>query len=98
MSIIATDNGSPSMSATQSFTITVLRPAQPAFQQTGLSNGQFNFQIGGDAGPDYTIQASTNLVNWASLLTTNSPALPFFWSDSDSTNFSQRFYRVLLGP
>lgn len=31
-------------------------------------------------------------------VTTNSPALPFNWADTGSTNFKQRFYRIQLGP
>ena len=98
MSIIATDNGSPTMSATQSFTITVLRPVQPTLTQPSTSGGLFSLTVNGDSGPDYTLQASTNLVNWTPLLTTNSPALPFNWTDPDTANFNQRYFRVLLGP
>ncbi len=98
MSIIATDNGSPAMSATQSFTITVLRPVQPTLTQPSTSGGLFSLTVNGDPGPDYTLQASTNLVNWTPLLTTNSPALPFHWTDPDTANFNQRYFRVLLGP
>jgi hypothetical protein len=98
MSIIATDNGAPTMSATQSFTLTVLRPVQPTLTQPSTSGGLFSLTVNGDTGPDYTIQASTNLVNWTPLLTTNSPALPFHWTDPNTANFNQRYFRVLLGP
>ena len=54
--------------------------------------------ITGDYGPDYAIEASTNLLDWATLFTTNSPALPFDWLDADTNSFPQRFYRVRLGP
>ena len=33
-----------------------------------------------------------------SVLTTNSPALPFLFADPAAPNYRQRFYRVLLGP
>ncbi len=98
MSIIATDNGSPALSATQNFTLTVLRPVEPSLQSVSLSGSALQFQIAGDAGPDYTVQASTNLVNWTPLLITNPPVLPFSWSDPNTTNYPLRFYRVLLGP
>ena len=98
MSLVVTDNGTPNLSATQSFNIFVTRPAQPNIQSTSLAGGTFQFQIYGDAGPDYTIQASTNLVNWSPLFTTNSPALPFNWSDPNAANFNQRYFRILLGP
>ena len=42
--------------------------------------------------------ASTNLSNWTTLLTTNSPPVPFNWTDTNAGSFLKRFYRVLLGP
>jgi hypothetical protein len=98
MSIIATDNGSPALSATQSFTVTVLRPAQPNLQSVSLGGSAIQFQVTGDAGPDYLIQASTNLVTWSAVTNLTSPPLPFTWTDPNAANFNQRFYRVLLGP
>ena len=53
------------------------------------------FELNGQAGFNYTVQASTNLVNWetiAVLINTNG-AVRFF--DQSSTNFSQRFYRAV---
>ncbi|HWY32246.1 MAG TPA: LamG-like jellyroll fold domain-containing protein, partial [Candidatus Acidoferrum sp.] len=96
------DNGTPAMSATQSFSVTVLRPAQPATGVPQFSGGQLSLQVNGDAGPDYSIYATTNpavgLANWTWLLTTNPAVLPFQFVDSATTNYGQRFYRVLLGP
>ena len=64
----------------------------------GLSNGLVTLSVVGAAGPDYSMQASTNLTGWATLFTTNSPALPFTWKDTNTANFPGRFYRALLGP
>ena len=97
MSVIVTNNGSPTMSATQSFTVFVTRPITPTLQPS-VTGSTFQLHITGDAGPDYTLLASTNLVNWTPLFTTNSPALPFNWSDPSTTSFNQRYFRVLLGP
>ena len=98
MSFIVTDNGTPTMSATQSFTVFVTRPITPTLQSASVTGGAFNMLVTGDTGPDYTIQASTNLANWSPLFTTNSPALPFNWSDPSAAIFNQRYFRVLLGP
>lgn len=98
MKIVVTDNGSPIMSATQAFSVLVNLPASPTVQSAGVSNGLFSFLVSGDAGPDYVIQASTNLVNWMNVTNAASPALPFNWSDTNTFNFNQRFYRILLGP
>jgi hypothetical protein len=102
ISVRVSDNGTPSMSATQTFTVAVLQPALPSVSQPFFSTGGFQMQIGGDTGPDYSVYATTNLAlnfaNWNWLLTSNSPALPFQFQDRMATNYSQRFYRVLIGP
>ncbi len=98
VSIIATDNGLPVMSATQTFSIGVLRPAQPIFGPLSGSSFPPVLSIGGDFGPDYTVEASTNLIEWLGVYTTNSPVLPFSWTDPDAASFGRRFYRVSLGP
>jgi len=57
--------------------------------------------VSGDRGPDYCIQAATDLADpaaWVTLFTTNSPALPFAWWDLAATNAPTRFYRILLQP
>ena len=98
LNIQVADNGTPSMSATQSFYVLVNRPAQPGLSSAAISNGQFRLLISGDAGPDYIVQGSTNLLDWVPLWATSSPALPFQFTDPAATNYRQRFYRVLLGP
>jgi hypothetical protein len=92
------DSGQPSLASTQSFSVSVNPLNRPVLSGPEFTNGQFGITITGDFGPDYTLQASTNLTSWATLFTSISPALPFNWTDSSSTNFSRRFYRVLLGP
>ena len=98
LNVRVTDSGLPSMSATQSFFVTVNRPSQPQLTAALMTNSQFRLLISGDAGPDYSVLGSTNLVDWLTLLSTNSPALPFQFIDPSATNYRQRFYRVLLGP
>ena len=95
--IVVTTNG-PLLSATQSFRVTVITPAQPVLSEPRFTEGQFQLRVSGDAGPDYTLLGSTNLLDWAELFTTNSPALPFDWLDSDTNALPLRFYRVRLGP
>jgi hypothetical protein len=93
-----TDNGVGNLAATQSFNVAVNPLNRPLMSGVQLTNGQFRMTITGDFGPDYTLQASTNLTSWVTLFTSNSPALPFHWTDSSSTNVPLRFYRLLLGP
>jgi hypothetical protein len=98
VAVVVSDSGMPIMSATQSFTVTVIQPASPTINAASINGGYFGFWINGNTGPDYTILMSTNLVSWLSLATSNSPTLPYFWVDPNSATFPYRFYRVLLGP
>jgi len=61
-----------------------------------LSNGVWRMLVNGDAVP-FTIQTSTNLVDWSLLLSTNPPALPFWFTDPVSAGDPRRFYRVGMG-
>ncbi len=70
----------------------------PSFSVMQLTNGRPNFIVAGSSGFAYTLQASTNLVSWTNLFTTNPPTLPFSWTDATATNFSRRFYRVVFSP
>ena len=98
VAVVVSDNGSPILTATQSFKVTVTRPVTPALNAVSLSNGRFGFWINGDTGPDYTILASTDLASWIPVFTTNSPPLPCFWADPNSAAYPLRFYRTVLGP
>jgi glucosylceramidase len=97
VAVVVSDNGIPTMSATQSFFVTVTRPALPSLVPAA-TNGSFGFWITGDTGPDYTVQVSTNLSSWSSISTTNSPALPWYWIDTNAHSSPWRFYRAFLGP
>jgi hypothetical protein len=98
LNVIVSDNGSVSLRATQSFAVTVNRPIQPGLSNASVASGKFGITISGDTGPDYTVQASSNLLNWSPILTTNPQTTPFLFLDPAATNYNQRFYRVLLGP
>ena len=101
-SITATDNGSPALSATQYPLVTVLTPAEPQILSPALSGGLFTFDVGGDTGPDYYIDSTTNpgpTAVWLPLFTNNAPAsLPFNWTDLVNSNTSREFFRIRLGP
>ena len=98
VAVVVSDNGVPIMSATQSFAVTVTPPAVPLLAAAAATNKLFGFWINGDTGPDYTIQVSTNLTAWNSVFTSNSPAMPFFWADTNSFSSPLLFYRVQLSP
>lgn len=92
------DNGTPSLSATQSFIVFIGSVAAPALSQPTWSANAFSMTVAGDVGLDCTIQSSTNLTTWTDLFATNPVTMPFTWTDTVNTNYSSRFYRVLLGP
>ncbi len=69
---------------------TLSSPAKP-------SATQFRFQVSGVAGQNYTIQVSTNLINWNSIAFTNAPTATFTVVLSQATN-GPGFYRVMVGP
>jgi hypothetical protein len=98
VAVVVSDNGTPALSATQSFTATVIQPSAPVLDGGAVTNGNFGFRINGDSGPDYTILASTNLISWAPLFTNNSPVLPYYWVDTNSAAYPVRFYQTVLGP
>jgi hypothetical protein len=96
--VSVSDNGAPSLSATQTFQVVVRPLNAPTLTGSTFANGQATLHISGDTGPDYFVQASTNLTDWATILATNQPALPLTWTDPNTSAFLRRFYRVRLGP
>jgi hypothetical protein len=91
------DNGTPSLSATQSFSVFVNSLSAPGISNVSVAGGQFSFNVSGQSGPDYAIETSTNLKQWSNVFITNSPVLPFNWTDAANSS-PLRFYRVKLGP
>lgn len=98
ISVIAANHANPALTATQSFSVTVNPVVLPAIVSATVSNGAFSCQLTGAAGPDYQIQASSNLLDWSPVFTTNSPALPFFWQTGLPSNSAAQFFRLLLEP
>jgi glucuronoarabinoxylan endo-1,4-beta-xylanase len=92
------NNGTPALSATNTFNIIVNPITQPVIAATAVSGKIFNFMVNGAQGPDYTILTSTNLTTWQSLFTTNSPVLPWSFSYTNSAGSPEMFFRVELGP
>ncbi len=91
------DNGSPSLSATQSFYVAVNPLSAPAVGAVSTVGGHIVFSISGQGGPDYAVETSSNLTQWSTAFITNSPALPFTWTDTNS-GMPQQFYRIKTGP
>jgi len=100
VAVVVTDSGNPPLSATNTFSVLVNAAAQPTIGAPTLADGQFSVSITGQVGPDYALQATTNLdnVHWVTIATTNSPPSPFTLVDPNAGSGGTRFYRVVVGP
>jgi pectin methylesterase-like acyl-CoA thioesterase len=99
--VSVTDNGIPNLSATNSFTISVNALTQPTVDSSAYAAGQFSATINGQIGPDYALQATTNLDGgtWTTVATTNSPAsMPVILTDPNAGSQPVQFYRTVTGP
>ena len=96
--VVVTDNGTPNLSATQSFNVTVNPLTQPQIGSVSQTGNRFSFLVSGQVGPDYAVLVSSNLLNWDIQFITNSPAMPFRWTNQDTSARSAQFYRVQAGP
>jgi hypothetical protein len=92
--------GATNRMVSYSYTIPAPTVSNPPTLLTEMSStkGGFQFAINGVTGLNYTVQASTNLASWTNVYTTNLSVTPSLWSDRNSSNYQQRFYRVWLGP
>ena len=70
----------------------------PTITAIAHHGGQMTLTVSGPTGPNYSLLTSTDLVNWQTLLTTNSPPMPVTLSDTNPETGPSRFYRVQLGP
>jgi len=101
VSVVVTDNGTPNLSATNHFTVTVNALTSPTAGSPSYAGGQFSVSVGGQVGPDYYLQANTNLSGgaWTTVATTNSPATtPIILTDPNAGSQLLQFYRIVTGP
>lgn len=100
VSVKVTDDGEPSLSATQSFVVTVLEVSQaPSLRPAEFgADGRFRLLLTAfesEAGIEYVIEASTNLWDWVARAT-NTVGLLETWAfeDLEATHSPQCFYRA----
>ena len=96
LAIRVTDNGSPNLSGTNTFTVTINPLAPVLLTPLSYANGQFRLSVTGSLGPDYVLQGAPTLTNFADLATNTPVAMPFNFTNA--TALSNRFYRVRLAP
>ncbi len=90
------DSGTPTLSATNNFIITVNPASQPVLRSITLGS-QVSLSATGLLGPDYSLLVSSNLINWQIFFTTNPATMPVTFTDTNK-NSAARFYRLQLGP
>ena len=61
----------------------------------GTVGAQFRVAVGAVGGQQVIVQASTNLVDWAPILTNTAGIGPCYFNDPDMMNFTKRFYRAV---
>jgi hypothetical protein len=98
ISIIATDNGTPSLSATQSFSVTVFLP--PQLQNLSLNGTQFTFSWPSLTTQTYQVEYSTNLItsNWAPLGAPVSGTGTLLSFTNTPATSSPHFFRLRILP
>lgn len=96
VTVTASQSGNASyMAATnvvQSFF--VVPPDNTIVSPQRLPNGNFQLAFYGLMSTNYTVQTSTNLINWQTFTNFTGSNLIFYLNDSAATNFKQRFYRI----
>jgi hypothetical protein len=98
VSLSVADNHIPSLATTQSFNVTVNALMPSAITNLARTGNQLVFTVNGQYGPDYAVEASTNLTDWSALLITNSPVMPFAWTNTEISSEPMFFYRIKAGP
>jgi hypothetical protein len=86
------------LSATNTVNLTVTNYSRPSLSSMPMTNGVFAIGLSGSPGASFTIQTSTNLLDWSDLFTTNPATVPFYFVDASASSISHRFYRAYIGP
>jgi hypothetical protein len=100
VTVRVTDDGTPNLSADNTFQVVVNPLPLPTVSSSSYTSGQFSLSVAGQEGADYAVQVATNLASpvWVTVFSTNSPAMPFNYTDEDAGSAPQKFYRVIVGP
>jgi hypothetical protein len=77
-------------------TLTIVRPQRSLLFSSGAkAAGHYEFELNGEAGVRYVIEASEDLQNWSRIDEVTGTGNPFLIRDSDATAFTKRFYRAV---
>ena len=87
----ATDNGGIT---TLSRPVSISVVARPQILLVASTNGLFRLNVALEAGRNYTLEFSTDLLNWSLLQTQMSAGGTYIFDDTNGFGFPARFYRV----
>jgi hypothetical protein len=76
-------------------TVAAASTVAAVLESPAYTKGVYAFEVTGEAGFKYVVEASTNLVNWDPVLTNTAP---FTFVDPLASQFNQRFYRSVSVP
>jgi len=96
VTVLVTDDGSPSLSSSGSFSITVTPPPiLIELTSAVFENQEFHVRVRAVPGVVYLLEASTDFVSWTSLTSESVTNAEFELVDSNAANYPHRFYRVV---
>ena len=75
-----------------------VRAAVPVIGDIRVENGIFTFAVSGVSGRECQVEASTDLIHWNSVLTTNAPTPTIRFQEALPSQYRERFFRVLTRP
>jgi uncharacterized repeat protein (TIGR03803 family) len=70
--------------------------ASPIITQLALRSGGVQITFSGSTGDIYRVLGSTNLLNWQTLASVTNLTGTMQFTDPDTTNYHQRFYRLVM--
>ena len=91
-----TDTGKTNRLVAYSYSIPA--PTNPVITLSGfgLVGGSVQLSISCSAPANCTIQASTDLIVWTNVFSTNVTVSPSTWVDTENSHYPRRFYRATL--
>ena len=97
LTLRVTDNGTPPLSDTKSFTVIVAaQPSVPARLSAALlQNGNVRLAWTTASGRAYTLQRSTDLADWQDVITINASSESSEYVDTEVSAAQSRFFRVV---
>jgi hypothetical protein len=94
VTVKVTDDGSPALSATNSFTVVVRALPNLELKAISMTDGVFTMVANGVSGQTFTLQVSPDLRSWTDLVTTNSAEATLTLQDRAAGLSGRQFYRL----